>query len=174
MDAPQETAVVLPTPPQPHQVIEPEVIEPEKELTFKQRKWLAIYLETGNATEAAMQVYDCKDRGSASVIGHENLVKLSYVDILEEAGITDKILLDKLKDGLDASRVISIQVNGETKQIKLTDYLTRHKYLETGLKLKKRLVERQEIEETKTFNLNVNVLLDKVYGQPSIESDSTT
>lgn len=167
MDAQPQEGIIIASEPQ---IIQP--IEQEKELTFKQRKWLQIYLETGNATEAAMQVYDCKDRNSAKVIGSENLSKLNYIDILEEAGITDKILIDKLRDGLEASRVTSIQVNGQTKQVKLTDYLTRHRYLETGLKLKKRLVERQEIAETKTYNLNVNVLLDKVYGKQQLESGS--
>lgn len=146
-------------------------------LTLKQAKFLDIYLQTGNATEAAMQAYDCKDRNSAKVIGSQNLTKLNYIDILEMAGVSDKILIDKLKDGLDASRIVSVPIEEEgktvNKRLKVPDFATRHKYMETGLKLKRRLVEKLEIEETKTINLNVNTLLTKVYGQPELEQGST-
>lgn len=142
----------------------------ERQLTLKQRKWLDVYLQTGNATEAAMQVYDCKDRNSASVIGTENLAKLSYLDFLEEAGLTDKLLLDKLKEGLESKRFIP----RKGKIAALPDYAVRHKYVETGLKLKRRLVERQEIEETNTVNINVNAFLMKVYGGTTTKPTGTT
>jgi len=132
----------------------------DKELTIKQRKWLRIYLECGNATEAAMQVYDCKDRESAANIGWENVRKLDYEDFLEEAGITDSLLQKKIIDGLDANRTISANVivksdNPKVKTksatardidfIDVPDYAIRHKYLETALKLKRRLIERKDI-----------------------------
>lgn len=121
------------------------------DLTLKQRKWLQLYLKLGNATEAAMQVYDCKERETAAVIGHENLRKLNYEEFMEEAGITDKKLQDSIMEGLDANRVISAmntgkQASGATADfIDVPDFAVRHKYLETALKLKKRLVERKDI-----------------------------
>jgi hypothetical protein len=126
----------------------------DKKLTFKQRKWLRIYLECGNATEAATQVYNCKDRESAANIGWENVRKLDYTDFMEEAGITDRLLQQKILEGLDANRTISAQVivksndpKVKTKSatardvdfIDVPDFAIRHKYLETALKLKKRL-----------------------------------
>lgn len=134
----------------------------DKKLTLKQQMWLADYLETGNATEAAMRVYDCKDRHSASVVGHENLVKLSYVDFMEAAGVTDKLLQQKLLEGLNSSKQIGarkivqnaragheIKVDASTDTddfIEVPDFAVRHKYLETALKLKKRLVDKHEVE----------------------------
>ena len=133
----------------------------EKELTLKQRKWLDIYLQTGNATEAAMQVYDCKDRPSAATIGWENLRKLDYTAFMEAAGITDKLLQEKLLEGLDSTKQIGarkivqgartgheIRVDAMTDTddfIDVPDYAVRHKYLETALKLKKRLVEKESL-----------------------------
>lgn len=119
------------------------------ELTLKQSKWLKLYLELGNATEAAFQVYDCKDRDSAKQIGHENLTKLDYEDFLEEAGITDNLLQKKIVEGLNSTRVISAvkgtSANGGTTDfIDVPDFMSRHKYLETALKLKRRLVEKSE------------------------------
>ncbi len=120
----------------------------EADLTLKQRKWIKIYLECGNATEAAMQVYDVKDRDSANAIGSENLVKLSYQEFLEEAGITDNLLQKKIMEGLDATKTVSaVKTSREagadsTDFIDVPDFLARHKYLETVLKLKKRLVDK--------------------------------
>jgi hypothetical protein len=120
------------------------------DLTLKQRKFLKLYLELGNATEAAMRVYDVKDRDSANAIGSENLAKLSYSDLMEEAGITDKLLQEKILEGLSATRTISAvkgtSANGGTTDfIDVPDFLSRHKYLETALKLKKRLTDRLDL-----------------------------
>lgn len=122
-----------------------------EDLTIKQRKWIKLYLELGNATEAAIQVYDTENRESAAQIGWENLRKLDYTDFLEEAGITDDLLQKKIFEGLDATRTVSAVKTGkqasaaETDFIDVPDFMARHKYLETVLKLKHRLVDRQEI-----------------------------
>lgn len=114
---------------------------PEDELTIKQRKWLALYVELGNATEAAMQVYDCKDRGAAATIGWENMRKLDTKDLMDAKGLTDDKLFSVLQEGLQAQRSISTisgnEANGGTVDfVEIPDYAVRHKYLETGLKLK--------------------------------------
>ena len=44
----------------------------EKDMTIKQRKWMREYIKSGNASDAAMKVYHCKNRESAAVMGHEN------------------------------------------------------------------------------------------------------
>lgn len=117
----------------------------ERQLTLKQRKWIKVYIDTGNATEAAMQVYDCKDRDVARAIGSENLSKLNYSDFLEEAGITDKLLQQKIMEGMEATRTVSAKIIGKTADsqtddfIDVPDFMARHKYLETALKLKKRM-----------------------------------
>lgn len=138
-----------------------------EELTLKQSKWLKLYLELGNATEAAFQVYECQDRNSAKQIGHENLTKLDYEDFLEEAGITDNLLQQKIIEGLESTKPIAalVLVSGDkpmkTKdnegQIEVPDYAIRHKYLETALKLKKRLKERMDVT-TNDKELNVTIM----------------
>lgn len=130
--------------------------ETKRRLTIKQRRWLKKYLECGNASEAAFQVYECKDRVSAAQIGYENLRKLDYSDFLEEAGISDHLLQTKILEGLDANKPIGALVlikndkDGKPEQIlkdnegmiEVPDHLVRHKYLETALKLKKRLADK--------------------------------
>ncbi len=46
-----------------------------KRLTLKQLKFIQIYIETGNATKAAMEAYNCKNLRVAAVLGSENLIK---------------------------------------------------------------------------------------------------
>ena len=114
----------------------------KNEPTLKQRKWLQVYIKTGNATEAAMQVYDCKDRDSAATIGYENVQKLDYPAFLEASGITDKLLTDKINEGLESTKIITSHTEPDRE---VSDMPTRHKYLETALKLKTRLVERDVV-----------------------------
>lgn len=109
--------------------------------TIKEKKFVKEYLKTGNGTEAALSAYDTKDRKSASVIATENLAKLSIADIMDQMGITDERLMQVLDDGLNASRTISTiggrEANGATVDfVDVPDFISRHKYLETGLKLK--------------------------------------
>lgn len=120
-------------------------------LTLKQQRFLEVYLETGNATEAAWQAYDCKSRDVANAIGSENLAKLSFADILEQGGVTDKRLKEKIDQGLDATKTtnaaILVMKDGkivkaeEQGLIEVEDYAVQHKYLETALKLKRRLAQ---------------------------------
>lgn len=142
------------------------------ELTLKQRKWIKIYLECGNATEAAMKVYDCKDRDSAAVIGFENLRKLNYTEFLEEAGITDDLLQKKVIEGLEANRTVSAKIIGKTADsqtddfIDVPDFIARHKYLETALKLKQRLIDRKDIQSGgEPIKIDITAMLEKAYGK---------
>lgn len=112
-------------------------------LTLKQRNFLQEYFKTGNGVQSAMKIYDTEDYQTAAAIASENLKKLKprINEMMEAKGISVGKLLDVLKDGLDASKVISATiVAGEQKEansqtndfIDVPDYPTRHKYLETA------------------------------------------
>jgi len=108
-------------------------------LTIKQRKWIKEYIKTGNATEAAMKVYDCKDKGSAANIGWENVRKLDMTELMEEMGLTDIALMNIGTEGM--TKAVRQSITGEVHP----DYAVRHKYWDTMLKLKQKLVERKDI-----------------------------
>lgn len=78
--------------------------------TLKEKRWAKRFVETNNATQAAMEVYECKDRRSAAVIGYENLRKLNFEDILEAAGLDDISIVKPIAEGLTANRTISATV----------------------------------------------------------------
>jgi len=67
--------------------------------------------------------------------------KPSFIDLIEQEGITDKLLGNKLLQGLEAEK--PIVVNQEV--IDLPDHTNRHKYLETALKLKGHLTNSPSI-----------------------------
>ena len=124
--------------------------EPKDVLTIKRRKFLEVYIETGNATEAAFQAYDCKDRKSAKAVGGELLSKLNkgaLKDRMDQAGLTDELLFRKLHEGLDAEKVEIAKFQGEIMDEKtFIDLPTRKSYLDTTLKLKGHLKDRLVVE----------------------------
>ena len=117
-----------------------ELEAPKQKLTVKQRRFIKRYIELGNGTKAAMEVYDTKDYQSAASIASENLKKLENPIrfLMEQKGIDMSKLLDVMNSGLEARRVISAvstnkDASGATSDfIEVPDHLTRHKYLETA------------------------------------------
>lgn len=117
----------------------------EKKLTLKQRKWLAIYLETGNATEAARQAYACRTDASAAVIGYENLRKLKIPigEMMDKMGLSTARLMKVLDEGLTANKVELAKFQGGICDEKTyADLPTRRTYLEMALKLRGLLRDR--------------------------------
>ena len=123
----------------------------ESSLTLKQRKWIKEYIETGNATEAAMRVYDVKDRESANAIGSENLAKLSFPELMEEMGLTDVALLNIGAEGM--TKANKSLMDGSI----VPDYNTRRGYWETMLKLKRKLTDNIIAQQ---FNVGGEMTLD--------------
>lgn len=126
-------------------------------LTIKERNFIKYYIETGNATQAVMKAYDTTDYATMRSIGYENLTKPHLRDILvmlmDSKGISDGKLLNKLNDGLNAKRV----VGNKDEFIEVDDHAVRHKFLETGLKLKGYLTRNNEQEgESAPANITIN------------------
>jgi len=132
--------------------------------TLKQRLWLKHYMATKNATEAAMQVYECKDRNSARVIGAENLAKLNFDELMDAIGLTDEYLLKHGQEGIEKP-VKTVIVNGQTKL--LPDYGTRHKYYDTALRLKKKLSNSLELTGKDGSPLQLQVVAGIGFLNPS-------
>lgn len=150
-DTQEETQELTETPKQSKQ------IKKMRDLTLKQRRWLEEYIKTGNATEAAMQAYQVTSRGSAGQIGWENLKKLEGSELMESMGLTKRNVVQMLAVGLTRAnkkvekRTIKRKYDDrdeiETEYEDVPDYATRHKYIETALKLNKMIGDNmQEID----------------------------
>lgn len=112
-----------------------------KKVSLKQRKWLKIYTQTLNATEAAMQAYDVTDRTSAANIGYENVRKLDFNALMDAVGLTDENLMIDVTKGRVAEKVIPTAKG----LVKVPDHQSRFKYTELALKLKGRLADKLEL-----------------------------
>lgn len=99
--------------------------------TIKEKRWLAKTIEYGNATKAALEVYNCNEN-SARSIGAQNLAKLSIEDALEAEGLTDHRAAVSIREGLEAMKIHGTSDNF----VEIQDKATQHKYLETLLRLR--------------------------------------
>lgn len=122
-------------------------------LTFKQRRWLDEYYRTGNATEASMIAYNCKNRSVGSAIGQQNLTKLSFDDILDGVGLTDLKLSKKINDKLEAKRAVVIK----DKVAMFDDHPAQLKAVELAFRLKGRLKGDEEVSNGVPLNIQINV-----------------
>ncbi len=129
----------------------------KKKLTIKQRKFLQVLQETYNPTEAAFQVYNCKDRLSARVRGSQVLSSLNieFFELMDKMGLTDDRLLDKLSSKLECSRKTTNE-NGEVEESE--DNYTQMKALELGFKLRRRLQSGTYVDNSKHLTVVVDSL----------------
>ena len=103
--------------------------------SLRERKFIDAYIENnGNATEAYLAISPKVTRESARELGKRMIAKvdLSIIEILNNIGLTDPVLGQKLKDGLEATRESGKGVNKK----EVLDHSVIVKYLDMVLKLK--------------------------------------
>lgn len=134
----------------------------EKLIELDRRAFIKAYCKIKNAGKAYKSLHPKVTDHSAEELGSRMLREVEFSDLLEEAGVTDALLNQKTLEGLDATKQIGarkiiqgaktgheIKVDAMTDTddfIEVADYAIRHKYLETSLKLKKRLTDKVEVE----------------------------
>ena len=124
--------------------------------TIKERKFIDAYIKNnGNATEAYLALHPKAKRTSAGDLGYRMLKKvdISVTELLDKMGVTNAYLNEKLKEGLEATKVISVipippkknqpgtgdLPNANEKNIEFIDVPdsnVRVKYLDMAYKLK--------------------------------------
>lgn len=132
-----------------------------KKLSTKMRNFSKEFVDNGgNATEAALKSYEVKSRNSARVTGSVTLglpqVQREIERIMEQRNITDETMVDKLKEGLDATVVSNYK--GKAEETEIPDHNTRFKWWEAGAKLKNLFPPTQ----VDTRNFNIDVELEKL------------
>lgn len=142
-------------------------------LTLKQKKFIASYLETGNATEAAMRAYKPKNRATARAIGSENLTKPSIRAYLEKRisamGISEKEIAEIHRRNLEQAENISASNAALDMYYKLRgDYAPEKRMnLNVNLSTDERSARKKEIVlELRRLGALDNVLLDEVRATP--------
>lgn len=101
-----------------------------KKLTLKQKKFLKVYFETGNATKASLAAYDTDDPHMASNIGAENVAKLGDVVryIMNKKGLDVEKMVDTVNGAMEANRIHGTGDNF----VEIPDHPTRLKAVEVA------------------------------------------
>lgn len=128
----------------------------EEILTRQDIKFVEELVETGNLTQSVVKAYNEKDKNYAGVKGHrlirKDKIKKAVITLADS--IPDKLLTKVHLEGLEAGKHIYKNNNesGEIEDLGIEpDYATRHKYLESGYKLK------GSFAPEKSINLNLDV-----------------
>ena len=146
--------------------------------TLRERKFIKTYIEnSGNATRAFMAIRPDISEESAAVLGYRMLrkVNITISELFDEMGITDIHLSEKLKEGLDAKKVISVipippkEANPSTGDlpdanskniefIDVPDFNVRVKYLDMAYKLKDKFpAERHKVDLPEDLTIKVKI-----------------
>jgi len=151
--------------------------------TFKQ-KLVASKVVDNRTIEQAMV-----EAGYSPKTASTNLTQSKGWQELMDKYLPDEKIMQKVDEGLEATKVISAIVinkkdsptsqamgeglpdaNSRTNDfIDVPDYAVRHKYVETSLKIKGRLVEPTDKDTPLQVNLTIDIggTLKKIYGQRS-------
>ena len=131
--------------------------------TVKEKKFVQAYIENGgNATQAALKVYDTSSYNSAHVIASENLRKLTFDHYFQAAGLTDEMI----------ARLITSKVFNAKKRDLFTgeesdDHAEQRKNLELAIKVMgKFAAPRAPVDQEGNTVVPILMALD-VYGDGS-------
>lgn len=110
---------------------------PCKKITMKQKEFAEKAVELKNSTEAAMQVYACKNRNVAANIAsvqHRNpKVKAEIERVLERNKVTEDVVAEKIHEAMNAN-VVTV-LDGEAVQSEVADHQIRLKAAVEGAKM---------------------------------------
>lgn len=125
---------------------EVQTIEPKKiGLTLRQRKYRANRLK-GMSQYNAARAAGYSESYCKVACRLEKSGKVSIADLAEQMGVTDQFIVDYIQKAIEAEKVISVESdrakdNGLMEWVKITvpDWQSRHKFMETLLKLTERI-----------------------------------
>lgn len=159
----------------------------EKKRTLTQRNFIKAYIENGgNETKAYLALNPEYKGKNARKLGNQiwTNIDIPVSELLDKMGITDFHLNQKLKEGLDATKVISVipippkeakpgtrdlpDANSKNIEfIDVPDFNVRFKYVDMGYKLKgKYPVDTSRFELTGKGGEPIRYIIETTYKQP--------
>lgn len=104
-------------------------------------------LSAGYASETADNAKQHIEDRIAESVGQSAFIKL-----MEEAGLTDEYLADKLKEGTQATKLFGKDA------IEHPDYAAQHRFVETSLKIKQRIADNPAAPTVNNTQVNIQVM----------------
>ena len=111
----------------------------DMDMSHNDRLFVALYLEGGRVTEAAIEAYQVPDPIKAGRIGNAALKRFPevFAMMMDREGLTDKDLIRRLLEGLDAQKTKFATHQGLiTDERQVIDHQTRAIYQRIALDLK--------------------------------------
>lgn len=103
--------------------------------TLRQKKALDRIVENGGNVSKAMR--DAGYSPATAKTPQKLTESKAFLEIMQEAGVTDEKLTQVIKEGLDATKPIVMGKDSNEAFVDvIPDHPTRHKFLETSLKIK--------------------------------------
>lgn len=134
----------------------------ETKRTLKEKKFIEAYIKhQGNLTQAYLEISPGCKISSARVLGYRWLQKVNIPaqELLDRLNLNDAILGQKLKEGLEAVKVIS---GDDKKKDTIPDHNVRVRYLDMAFKLKNVYPgEKGKSDEPEDINIKVELTEEK-------------
>ena len=115
----------------------------KRPLTIKQRKFIARTIETGNATQAAVEIYNGKDIKTARGIASENLQKPAIKEAIDKAlearGVNPEYIISRLQKNIEAGIGVEAKATDANKALSI---------------LANMMMNSSKQEENVTYNFN--------------------
>jgi phage terminase small subunit len=112
-----------------------ETLDPNGPLTPREKRFVKKYVETGVVGQSA-RAAGFADPKYGTFLKRQPKIQTAIQEQLDRVGVTDEVIAQKIRDGLDAQYPEKRGKGGEIFQDASPDYFTRHKYLDTTLKVR--------------------------------------
>ena len=131
----------------------------DRKPTAKQIAFVKDVQETFSPTRSAERIYKTKNKHIANSKGRQLMQSPNVRAMMDELGISDKALFERLKKALRASRLVWSRTKGEW--LEEVDWPTQIKALELAMKLKGWLSNKAlegDTPESKEINVTFNLV----------------
>lgn len=129
---------------------------PTPRLNVRRKKFIRNLTDGLGVGQSALRAgYASRTEGTALL--REPSVLTALQTAMDKAGISDKYLSSKIKEGLEATYPTKLSKDGHVLQDQAPDFFTRGLYLDKALKVRGDYSPERHIEEKRTLTINVNM-----------------
>lgn len=129
-----------------------------KSLAVRQKKFVKNLAATGKVHESALRAGFTDGHYGTQLLRNEKIREAVLLE-MERAGVSNELLMQKLREGLDAKYPDKVIVTRDGAQINVpggTDFFTRKHYLEQALRLKQAYPQDSADQGPRTVNIIIS------------------
>lgn len=131
-----------------------DALSPATPLTERQKRFVGNFVSTGRAGEAALRA-GYSDTSQGYWLKQQPKIQEAIQEEMEKQGVTNAMLVRKLKEGLNATYPEKRSAEGFVMQEKSPDFFTRDKYLDKAFKVKGAYAPEKHLHEHRQLIINI-------------------